>query len=125
MNIPDFDFEFYTEIPDPGDALRAEARERLLALREGHDDLIGASVAMEEVTGGGSAGQEQPYRYQARVVAFVRPENIAAVEKSDSAEGALNGALRAVERQVRAQREKLRESWKRPDIDDRSMPPLS
>lgn len=120
MNIPDFDFEFYTEIPDPGDALRAEAREHLLALTEGHDDVIGASIAMEELT-----GEETPHRYQARVVLFVRPENIAAVEKSDSAEGALNGALTAVERQVRKKRDKLRESWKRPDIDDRSVPPLS
>lgn len=120
MNIPDFDFEFYTEIPDPGDTLRAEARDRLLTLREGHDDIIGASVAMEELT-----GEETPHRYQARVVVFVRPDNIAALEKSDSPEGALNGALRAAERQVRERRAKLRETWKRPDIDDRSVPPLS
>jgi len=120
VNVPDFDFEFYTVIPDPGDALRAKARDDLLALTEGHDDIIGASVAMEELT-----GKETPHRYQARVVLFVRPDNLVAVEKSDSAEGALNGALKAVERQVRERREKLRETWKRPGIDDRSVPPLS
>ena len=120
MNIPDFDFEFYTEIPDPGDRLRAEARDRLLALTEGHDDIIGASVAMEELT-----AERTPNRFQARVVAFVRPDNIAASEKSDSAGGALNGALRAIERQVRERREKLRETWKRPDSGGRSVPPLS
>ncbi|MGD8626107.1 MAG: HPF/RaiA family ribosome-associated protein [Anaerolineae bacterium] len=109
MNISDFDFEFYAEIPDPGDALRTEALNRLLALAEGHDDIIGASVAMEELT-----GESTPHRFQARVVAFVRPDNVAAVEKSSTAEGALNGALKAVERQVREDRAKLRETWKRP-----------
>jgi hypothetical protein len=107
VNIPDFDFEFYAEIPDPGDELRTEALNRLLALGEGHDDIIGASVAMEELT-----GETTPHRYQARVVAFVRPDNIAAVEKAADPEGALNGALRAVERQVRDLRAKLRERWK-------------
>jgi ribosome-associated translation inhibitor RaiA len=109
VNIPDFDFEFYSEVPDPGDELRAEALNRLLELAEGHDDIIGASVAVEELT-----GETTPHRYQVRVVAFVRPDNIAAVEKSETARGALKGALTAVERQVRKYREKLRETWKRP-----------
>ncbi|MGC9335281.1 MAG: HPF/RaiA family ribosome-associated protein [Anaerolineae bacterium] len=108
MNIPDFDFEFYSEVPDPGDELRAESLERLLALAEGHDDLIGASVALEELT-----GATTPYRYQVRVIAFIRPDNIAAVEKAETSLGALKGALTALERQVREYREKLRETWKR------------
>jgi ribosome-associated translation inhibitor RaiA len=109
VNIPDFDFEFYSEVPDPGDELREEALERLLALAEGQDDLIGASVALEELTGGTT-----PYHYQARVIAFIRPDNIAAVEKAETSRGALKGALTALERQVREQRERLRKTWKRP-----------
>ena len=109
MNIPDFDFEFISEVPDPDDVLRAEALNQLLELAEGHDDIIGASVAVEELT-----GETTPHRYQARVVAFIRPDNIAAVEKAETARGALKGALTALERQVRSYREKLRETWKRP-----------
>lgn len=109
MNIPDFDFEFYSEVPDPGDELRTEALDQLLALAEGHDDLIGASIALEELTGGTT-----PYRYQTRVVAFVRPDNIAAEEKAETARSAVKGALTAIERQVREQREKLRKPWKQP-----------
>jgi len=109
VNIPDFDFEFYSEVPDPDDVLRSEALNRLLELAKGHDDIIGASVAAEELT-----GETTPNRYQVRVVAFVRPNNIAAVEKAETARGALKGALTAVERQVREAREQLRETWKRP-----------
>jgi ribosome-associated translation inhibitor RaiA len=104
-----FQFEFYSEIADPGDALRAEAYDRLLALTEGHSDIIGASVTMEELT-----GETTPHRYQARVVVYIRPDNLAAVEKDTTPELALKGALSAVERQVREFRTKLREQWKQP-----------
>ncbi len=105
----DFQFEFYTEVPDPGDDLRTEAEQRLLDLSKGHDDLIGASVTMEEVT-----GETTPHRYEAKVVVFKRPDNVVAKEKSETPEGALKGALTAVERQVRELRAKLKETWKQP-----------
>jgi ribosome-associated translation inhibitor RaiA len=44
----------------------------------------------------------------------MRPDNVAAVEKGETIEAALNGALAAVERQVREYRNKLRERWKPP-----------
>ncbi len=107
------DTEFYVEfqsedLPDD-DALRAEAERRLGALAGEQDDMVGASVAIERMKSG-----ETPHVYRVRVVAYVRPENIAATEKSDSARGALKGALRAIERQVRAKREKLGKPWERP-----------
>ena len=102
----DFHLEFQTEIEHYTDELIAEADRRLRALAEGHSDMIGASVAMEELTGG-----ETPHVYQARVIAYIRPDNVVAVEKSDSPEAALKGALSAVECQVRELREKLRKSW--------------
>ena len=106
MSMLEFDFEFYSEIPDPDDAFRGEAEKRLLALTEGHDDLIGASVTMEELT-----GEATPHRYEATVVVFKRPDNVAATEKAETPEGALKGALSAVERQVRELRDRLRETW--------------
>lgn len=102
----EFDFEFYSEIPDPDDGLRAEAEKRLLALTEGHNDLTGASVTMEELT-----SETTPHRYEATVVVFKRPDNVAATEKGERPDGVLKGALSAVERQVRELRERLRETW--------------
>jgi ribosome-associated translation inhibitor RaiA len=48
------------------------------------------------------------------VEAYVRPENVVAIEKDDTARGALQGALDAVERQIRELRERRRETWKQP-----------
>jgi ribosome-associated translation inhibitor RaiA len=107
--VIDFAFEFYTEVPDADDALRLEAEERLRSLTEGHTDITGASVAIEELT-----GETTPNRYQVRVVVYMRPDNLASVEKAETADAALKGALSAVERQVRQAREKLRETWKQP-----------
>ena len=103
MTNSDFSFEFYSEINDPEDTLRAEAEDKLLALTEGHDDLIGASVSMEELT-----GRTTPHCFKASVVVYIRPDNVAATEKAETAERALKGALSAVERQVRELRDRLR-----------------
>jgi ribosome-associated translation inhibitor RaiA len=103
----DFSYEFYSEIPDPGDELRNEAETRLLELAEGHTDLSGASVKLEELT-----GEATPHRYEATVVVYKRPNNLAATEKAETPERALKGALSAAERQVRESRDKLRETWK-------------
>lgn len=110
MVATDFYVEFQTEdLPDDS-ALRAEAERRLRALAGERNDMVGASVVVERMESG-----ETPHVYRARVIAFVRPENIAATEKSDSARGALKGALRAIERQVRAKREKLGKPWQQPN----------
>jgi ribosome-associated translation inhibitor RaiA len=117
MEITEFDFEFYSKVPDPGDALRRAAERRLWELAEGYEDMIGASVALEELT-----QEVTPHVFEARVVAYIKPDNIAAVEKSDSALGALKGALSAVERQVRELRSKLGHPWKRPDLEGGAEP---
>jgi hypothetical protein len=61
---------------------------------------------MEELT-----GKTTPHRYEASVVVFKRPDNVAATEKAETPEGALKGALGAVEHQVRELRNQLRETW--------------
>jgi len=97
------DWEYYvdqdTQVPED---LEAKTRERLFALAEGHNDFIGASVAVER-----PASHESAVLFQARVIAYVRPENIVAVQKAETAAAALNAAVDAVERQVREKRERL------------------
>ena len=109
----EFTFEFHSDVPDLRtefeDELRAEAHQALSALAEGHTDLIGASVVLEQ-----PARAESAFLHQARVVAYGRPDPVAAVEKDESLEQALRGALDAVERQVRERRAKLAERWKQP-----------
>jgi ribosome-associated translation inhibitor RaiA len=109
MSQTDFSFEFQTEIEQPDENLRIEAERRLRELTEGHTDIIGASVAIEELT-----GAETPHRYQTRIVLYIRPSDIAAVEKAPDAITSLEQALDVVERQVREHREKLSERWKQP-----------
>ncbi len=106
----DFDFEFYSELPHMESEWRLEAESRLRALAEGQSDLIGASVAVEEQ----AKGENLPHMYRARIVAYARPDNVVAVEKGETVEVVLGGALDAVERQVRERREKLRKTWEQP-----------
>jgi hypothetical protein len=100
------------------DELIVEADERLRSLAEGNDDMVGASVALEELTGG-----ETPHFYQARVVAYIRPDNIVGVEKADSPDAALKSALTAVERQVRQRRDKLGKRWQQPPSPPQAIEP--
>ncbi len=112
MDVVDFSFEFRDEVPLPGNTnanLRSEAEGRLRALAAGHTDVIGASVAVEELTGSTTL-----HRYEVRVVVYKRPQHIAAVEKQETVEGALKGALSAVERQVREARNRLDRPWEQP-----------
>ncbi len=113
----DFDIEFYSEIPNVEDELRPEADKRLRELAKGHKDIVGASIAVEEP----AANRETPYICRARVVVYIKPENIAAEEKADTPQAALKGALDGVVRQVRAQREKQRTKWRQPgnEMQDR------
>jgi len=109
MNNLAFNFEFTSVVPFPDDDLRIEARQELVTLTKGHTDITGAAVAIEEMT-----DSKDPNRYRARIVVYMRPSEVVATEKAPSAEDALRAALDAVERQVREQRDKLREHWKQP-----------
>jgi ribosome-associated translation inhibitor RaiA len=104
----DFTFEFHTEVEHLGDAqkeeLRLEAERRLVDLAAGHRDLIGASLALRQL-----AHDQTPHAYEARVVGFVRPDNLAAVEKAGTVKAAVKGALDELERQIREKRERLRD----------------
>lgn len=109
MGESDFAYEFYSKIPDPNDELKDLAEHRLRALAKGHTDMVGASVAITELT-----HEETPNLYQARIVVYVRSTDIVATEKDPNPHAALKSAISAVERQVREQREKLGTKWKQP-----------
>ncbi len=105
--MEDFEFQNHTQAADA--PLYQEAERRLEALAEGHTDIVGAAVALEELT-----QSNTPHQYRARVVVYIRPNNIVGVEKAGDVGAALNRALSVVEQQVRSQRDKLRETWKQP-----------
>jgi ribosome-associated translation inhibitor RaiA len=111
MTELDFTIEFNSDVTEGSTEaeLFTEADERLRDLAAGHDDLTGAAVTLRTPAHG-----EAPPVYEATVVVYARPENIAATEKTPDLNAALKGALDAVERQVREKRDKLRERWERP-----------
>jgi ribosomal subunit interface protein len=111
MDEVDFYVDYETDVPEFTDKLKDETERRLRDLSKKHTDLIGAAVSVTAPAIG-----ESPFLYQARVVVYTRPENIAAVKKDDNVQAALKAALSAIERQVRDKREKLGEPWKRKDI---------
>lgn len=107
MNELDFTIEFDSE--DLSETVEAalfqEVDERLRELADGHTDLIGSAVNIRHPA---------PALYEATVVVYGRPDHLAATEKKENAATALQGALRAIERQVRQRREKLRKTWEQP-----------
>jgi ribosome-associated translation inhibitor RaiA len=113
MEHNEFPIEFDLEVPDLAGELRQEAEQRLQALSKGHTDLIGASVALDQPAHGKTG-----FIYQARIVVYMRQENVYSSEKQETIEGALKGALGAIERQVRERRNTHGEPWKRSDLSD-------
>lgn len=103
MSRLDFHVDFNIEVPDLPEFMEIEASERIRALTKDRQDLVGASVAVEEI-----AGKEEAFLYEARIVVYLKPENIAVVEKETSPEAALKQALSVLERQVREERNRRR-----------------
>lgn len=114
MAMQEFTYEFLNEVENLGEALeerlRTEAETRLRKLQKGHSDLIGAAVSLEQ-----PVKAETNFLYRARVVAYVRPDNVAAVAKEADPLVALKQALSGVERQVRERRDKLRQRSRQPN----------
>lgn len=105
--------EFHVDVPNLPDDLRQGAIDRILELAEGHSDIISALVEIRQ-----PAKAETSFLFESRVVLYMRPDSVVAREKAETIQQAIKGALNAVERQVRAKREKLGEPWKRPGMRD-------
>lgn len=104
MEHTDFPIELHTDIEASNMDFYGELDERIRALAEGHTDITGAAASLEKP----AQGRATTPLFEASVVVYVRPTNIAATEKADNPMKALQGALSAIERQVREQRGKLR-----------------
>lgn len=102
MGKSDFYVQFNIEIPNIGDEFTGEAERRLRDLTEGHSDIIGASVALENIV-----KVQTPHRYKVRILLYKRPKNIAVTKKDSEPMTALANALDTVEREVYETREKL------------------
>ena len=98
-----FDFEFYNETDLPDAEFYEMAYDQITDAAEGHDDIVGASVSLEELS-----QEETPHAYQARVVLYVRPSHISSTEVMPSALDALQNALEDAIEQVRKKRDKLK-----------------
>jgi ribosome-associated translation inhibitor RaiA len=102
MGKSDFYVQFNIEVPNIGDEFTGEAERRLRELTEGHSDIIGASVALENIV-----KVQTPHRYKVRILLYKRPKNIAVTKKDSEPMTALANALDTVERKVYETREKL------------------
>ena len=101
---PDFPIQYYAESARLSQRQRTGIESRLRKLASRHRDISGASVAVELVS-----GDTRRAEYRARLVLYCKPVNIAATHKSHSVVEAATEALEAVARQVRSQRERMRE----------------
>lgn len=102
MGKSDFYVQFNIEVPGIGDEFTREGERRLEELTEGRSDIIGASVALENI---GKA--QTPHRYKVRILLYKRPKNIVVTKKDSEPLTALTNALDTMERKVHEIREKL------------------
>jgi hypothetical protein len=109
MSELNFHVDFNIEVSNFDANLKTEAEQRLRALTENRNDFIGASISVEEI-----AGVEESYLYQATIVAYLKPENIAVVEKRETAETAFNDALSTIEDRIRSDHDMRRKVWQQP-----------
>lgn len=112
MEAPEFPIEINSETDAYTAALQEKTTGRLLQLKGDHTDMVGAAVTVKEIAKGEDA------RFEFKVVVYTRPDRAVASEKSNNIRTAMNGALDAMERQIRDRRDKLKEHWKRPDLKD-------
>ncbi|MFP3853444.1 MAG: HPF/RaiA family ribosome-associated protein [Anaerolineales bacterium] len=114
MVEPEFPIEIHSESDALTPTLIDKIMQRLEEIKGDHTDMVGAAVNVREIAKG------EDSRFEFKVIAYTRPDQTVASEKSNNIRTAMNGALDALERQIRDKREKLKEHWKRPDLRDDS-----
>jgi ribosome-associated translation inhibitor RaiA len=103
MNKANFPIEFNNEIDDvqkSQNEFYTLAVDRLSKLAEGHDDISGGAVNFKQP----AQGRETSYIYEVTIVVYMGSDHIAATEKGEQFLATLDGALDAIERQVRERR---------------------
>jgi ribosome-associated translation inhibitor RaiA len=107
MDSASFPIEFNNEIDDVKKSENKHytlAVNRLSKLAEGHNDISGGVVNLKQP----AKGHQTAYIYEVTIIVYMGSDNIAATEKGENFQSTLDGALDAVERQVRELREQQR-----------------
>jgi ribosome-associated translation inhibitor RaiA len=102
-----FPIEFNNELDDIKQSendLYMLAVDWLNKLAEGHDDISGGVVNFKQP----SQGRQTSHIYEVTVVIYMGSDHIAATEKGEQFQATLDGALDAVEYQVREFRKQQR-----------------
>ena len=103
MDKKSFSIEFNNEIDEVNKSANESytlAVDRLNKLAEGHNDISGAVVNFKQP----AQEHQTPYIYEVTIVVYMGANHIAATEKGEQFQATLDGALNAVERQVRERR---------------------
>jgi ribosome-associated translation inhibitor RaiA len=108
MDRENFPIEFNNEIDEIKKSENKYynlAVDRLSKLAEGHNDILGGMVNFKQ-----SAKEHQTaHNYEVTIVVYMGSDPIAATEKGEQLQSTLNGALSAVEQQVRERRKQQRD----------------
>ena len=108
MDKDNFPVEFNNEIDDvkkSENEFFTLAVDRLSKLAEGHNDISGAAVNFKQP----AKEHQTEYIYEVTIVVYMGSNHIAATEKGEQFQSTLDGALDAVERQVRERRKQQRD----------------
>jgi ribosome-associated translation inhibitor RaiA len=103
MDQGNFPIEFNNEIDDVKESeneFYTLAVDRLSKLAEGHNDISGGIVNLKQP----AKGHQTSYIYEVTIIVYMCTNNIVATEKGEQFQATLDGALAAVERQVRERR---------------------
>jgi ribosome-associated translation inhibitor RaiA len=107
MDRATFPIEFNNEIDDmkkSENQFFTLAADRISDLAQDHNDISGAMVNFKLP----AKERETAYIYEITIVLYMGSDHIAATEKGEHFAATLNGALDAVERQVREHRKQQR-----------------
>jgi ribosome-associated translation inhibitor RaiA len=107
MDTLNFPIEFNNELDDVKKSENESytlAVDRLSKLAGDHNDISGGVVNFKQP----SQGHQTSHIYEVTIVVYMGSENIAATEKGEQFQATLDGALDAVEHQVREFRKQQR-----------------
>jgi ribosome-associated translation inhibitor RaiA len=107
MDKANFPIEFNNEMDDVKKSENEHYTlvvDRLSKLAEGHTDISGAMVNFKQP----AKEHQTSYISEVTIVVYMGSEHIAATEKGEHFQATLDGALDAVERQVRERRKQER-----------------
>ncbi|HKZ43583.1 MAG TPA: HPF/RaiA family ribosome-associated protein [Anaerolineales bacterium] len=107
MDKANFTIEFNNEIDEikkSENEYYTLAVDRINKLAVGHNDISGAAVNFKQP----AKEHQTSYIYEVTIVVYMGSDHIAATEKGEHLQSTLDGAMKAVERQVHERRKQQR-----------------